>query len=67
MKIKAQKMPLMLAVSCLTISELSIQSGISPSTIRKMMNGLDVKPAVVGKVAKVLEVEVVDLIQEVTG
>ncbi len=62
MKIDTVKLDIALAKRCRTFSTL--RSGISPQTIQKMRQGEDVRPDVIGRVARILDIEVTDIIKE---
>lgn len=62
MVIDTAKLDLALAKRCRTMSAL--RTGVSPQTLRKIRQGGDVRPDVVGRVAQILKVEVTDIIQE---
>ena len=63
MVIDTAKLDIALAKRCRAMSTL--REGVSPQTLRKIRQGGDVRPDVVGRVAQVLEVEVTDIIKEV--
>lgn len=63
MKIDKRKLELVLAQRCETISSLR-GKGLSPQTITRIANGVDVKPVTVGKLAKALGVDVREIIKE---
>ena len=62
MKIDNRKLDTALAEHCWTCSVL--RAGVSPQTLRKIRQGREVRPDVVGRIAKQLEV-CVDSILEV--
>lgn len=61
MKINTKRLNIILAERCKTASIL--HPGISPHTIRKIKNGCDIRPDVVGRVAAILCVPVEDIIE----
>ena len=62
MKIDRKKLNIELARSCKALSELRCE-GLSPQTLKRIMNGVDVKPVTVGKLAKALGVDPAELIE----
>ena len=63
MVIDTSKLDLALAKRCRTMSAL--RAGVSPQTLRKIRQGGDVRPDVVGRVAQLLKVDVSDIVSEV--
>ena len=62
MKIDVKKLNLLLARKCMAMSDL--RDGSSPSTLRKISRGEEVKPATVGRIARALGVDVAELVEE---
>lgn len=62
MVIDITKLDIALAKRCRTMSTL--RAGVSPQTLRKIRQGGDVRPDVVGRVAQILKVEVTDIVEE---
>lgn len=62
MKIDNKKLNIELARSCKALSELRGE-GISPQTLTRIRSGADVKPVTVGKIAKALGVDPVEIIE----
>lgn len=62
MKINNRKLELILARRCMVMSALR-GNGLSPQTITRIRNGADVKPVTVGKIAKALGVDPVEIIE----
>lgn len=62
MKISKIKLELILARKCMTIT--SLRPGISPQTLAKLNRELEIRPEVVGRIAKALNVDPADIIQE---
>ena len=56
MKIDQTKLNLVLATQCKTMRDLI--PGISPNTSRKIKAGCEVRPDVVGRIARILNVSV---------
>lgn len=63
MKIDNRKLDLVLAQRCETLSNLR-GKGLSPQTITRIVNGSEVKPVTIGKLAKALGVDVREIIKE---
>lgn len=64
MLISKAKLERLLAKECMTYSDLSSKSEVSRITIQKMVkHKIDPRPATVGKIAKALNVDVVELIE----
>jgi DNA-binding Xre family transcriptional regulator len=64
MKINKKKYLILLAKKCMTVTELARLSGVSTVTLGKLRNGSVGKPETIGKIAKALEVDVTDLIED---
>lgn len=62
MKINGKKLEMELARNCKNLSSLR-GDGLSPQTLTRVMNGRDVKPVTVGKIAKALGVDPVEIIE----
>lgn len=68
MKVNKQKLQIAMANKCLTIGELANMAGVSRISISKYLSGLrNPKPKTLGKIAKVLNVTVEDLIDVMVG
>lgn len=63
MRIDNKRLNLELARNCKTLSALRGE-GVSPGTLTRIRNGVDVKPATVGKIAKALGVDPAELIEK---
>lgn len=64
MKIAKSNFELAMANACVTAEELSKITGISSITITRIKNGIqDARPATVGKIARALNVDVRELIE----
>lgn len=64
MKINNERFELALASSCMTLKELSVKSGVRQETIARIKNSLqNPNPATVGKIARALNVDVRELIE----
>lgn len=62
MKIDRYKLNIELARSCKKMSDLRCE-GLSPQTLVRINRGEDVKPVTVGKIAKALGVDPVEIIE----
>lgn len=62
MKINGKKIEMVLARNCKNLSSLR-GDGLSSNTLTRVMNGKDVKPITVGKIAKKLGVDPVEIIE----
>lgn len=62
MKIDNRKLEMWLARRCITLSSLRCD-GVSPQTITRIRGGVDVKPVTVGKIAKALGVDPMEIIK----
>lgn len=66
MKVDKKKLDMLLAVRCLSITELRCE-GLSPQTLTRIRRGEAVKPKTIGKLARVLGVQVSDIIRKEGG
>lgn len=64
MKLDANKFLMILAEKQISLKDLCEKSGIGVSTLQKVRKGNTPRPATLGKIAKVLNVDVQDIIQE---
>jgi len=62
MKINISKLNLALARTCK--NERGLRHSVSPQTLRRIRQGEDVKPATVGKIAKALNVDPAEIIEQ---
>lgn len=68
MRININKLLLAMANACITIGELSNKSGISRTALNNFTTGKgNPKPATIGKLAKALNVNVEELIEDYEG
>lgn len=68
MKIDKEKLQLAMANMCISTKELAVQAGIAEQNISAYMSGRkNPKPMTVGKIAKVLQVKVEDIIKTETN
>lgn len=63
MKIDPKKLDLFLARECKSLSDL--REGSSPQTLKRIRNGEEVKPRTAGRIAKALNCDVAELLEEV--
>lgn len=64
MKIDKEKLQLAMANKCLSTKDLATEAGIAEQNISAYMSGRkNPKPMTVGKIAKVLEVKVEDIVK----
>lgn len=61
MKIDSRKLDIFLARECKSMS--CLRSGTSPQTLRRIRMGNDVQPKTVGRIAKVLNCDPVDILE----
>lgn len=64
MKIDNKKLDIAIACACITVNELSKQSGVNIVTLTKLRSTHEVMPKTVGKVAKALNISVEEIIEE---
>lgn len=62
MKIDYAKLELAKAKACMTVQEIC-NAGFAKGTYRNICRGKEVKPATVGKLAKILKVDVTEIIE----
>lgn len=68
MKINTFKLQLAMANACMTVSELAEQSNLSRVALTRFITGKsNPKPATIGKIAKALNVNVEELIEDYEG
>lgn len=65
MKIDLTKLDIVLARECKTISDL--RGSASPQTLARVKRGEEVKPRTIGKIARALGVDVMDILEEVSA
>lgn len=64
MKASRKKIDILLARKCLNRKDLAQKAGIPVSTATNVISGANVQPATLGKVAKALNVDVTELLEE---
>lgn len=65
MKVDNKKLDVAMAYACLTVNELSQQSGVNIVTLARVRRGIqETMPKTVGKIAKALKVSVEEIIEE---
>lgn len=62
MKIDVRKLNIELARNCKKLSDLRCD-GLSPQTLTRVKNGAEVKPVTLGKIAKALGVDPVEIME----
>lgn len=67
MKISQQKLYSLMANRCVNPMELSEMAGIAYTTLKGSTNGRNTKPATVGKIAKALGVDAMEILDEVSA
>lgn len=65
MKIDNQKLDLMLARRCMSLRDL--RNGTSPQTLTRIRRSESIKPVTVGRIAKALDCDPTDIIQDATA
>lgn len=64
MKINKQKIKLIIAEQCLSLTELSKKTGIATSTLTKILNGKqNPREKTVGLIAKHLNISVIEILE----
>lgn len=63
MKANREKLELAMAKACLLPSELAERAGMPRPTLNGVINGRNVRPATLGKVARALGVDVEELLE----
>ncbi len=62
MKMNKQKYELARARACKSFNDI-VKAGIPKGTLCRVMNGEDVRPETIGKIAKALECDVTEIIE----
>lgn len=62
MKANRRKLELALARSCMNTADLVSVAAMPEPTVKKVLSGRSVRPATLGRIAKALEVDPVELI-----
>ena len=63
MRVNTKKLEIAMANACISAKELSEKSGVSQFTITRIQSDANVFPATVGKIAKALNVNVIEIIE----
>lgn len=63
MKIDSRKLDLILARECKSLSDL--RDGSSPQTLRRIRRGEEVQPKTLGRIARALNCDVTEILEEV--
>lgn len=64
MKLNVNKYDILLANMCLSVKELSKISGVNVITLSKLRNGSKAMPKTIGRIAKALNVDAIELIEK---
>ena len=64
MRVDRNKAAIARARSCKSSAELIEASGLVQATFNRAMRGVDVKPATLGKIARALGVDVLDILED---
>lgn len=68
MKLDLRKLNIAMAKKCITVTELAKKSALSRITLTKVTtNRTNPKPATIGKIAKALNIQVEDLLEDEPG
>jgi hypothetical protein len=65
MKLNRQKYELARARACISFNDL-VKGGISKGTLCRVIGGDDARPETIGKIAKILKVDVLEIIETET-
>lgn len=64
MRLDRKKIQLKMAILCMNQQQLEDKSGVSRQTISAVMNGRSCRPELLGKIARALEVEPSEIIED---
>ena len=64
MKIDVNKMKIAMASTCMTLKEVCASSGVRTGTMNSIINGSNVRPTTVGKIARALGVPVTAILAD---
>lgn len=64
MKASREKLHLAMARACMNTVDLSIKAEMPVQTINGVLRGRSVRPATIGRIAKALDVDVAELLEE---
>lgn len=64
MKINARKLKIAMARACINPCELCRKAGIDHQTYLRTFNGLKSRPATVGKIAKALNIDMTEILED---
>lgn len=65
MKVNREKIRVAMARTCMSSGEISEAAGLSRQTVNNVLYGRNVRPCTLGKVARVLGVDVTEILEEV--
>ncbi len=63
MKANRKKLELAMARACMDTVDLAKKSAMNRKTVSNVIAGRDVRPATLGKIARVLDVDVTDILE----
>lgn len=63
LKVDLKKLELAFARACITPTELSLNNGIPLPTIQGVRQGKNARPATIGRIAKALNVDVIEILE----
>ena len=64
MRLSKRKIEIAIADSLMKITEFSKKANLNFATVKKVLNGKEIKPETAGKIAKALNVSVEELMEE---
>ena len=64
MKVNRRKLELAMARACMNPQDLAKAAEMPPQTVNGVLRGRSVRPATLGRVARALQVDVIDIIKE---
>lgn len=64
MKVDRKKLELAMARACMNPQDLAKAAEMPPQTVNGVLRGRSVRPATLGRVARALQVDVIDIIKE---
>ena len=65
MKANREKIRVAMARACMSNGEISEAAGMPKQTVKNVLYGRSVKPCTLGKVARALDVDVTEILEEV--
>ncbi len=67
MRVNEKKVQIHMATALMNSYDLCRNAGIQYQTLRRILNGGKAKPATIGKIAKALNIQVKDLLEDEPG